>query len=104
MKTKEYVKKYQLNVDDNFNHKDFMVDFTNDFNEMLSNAKIDGDYGKFKRLVDDIKKKWSNINNKTLGQLPEKLWSYFYASVIITHKDEMFPHLKKQRNEELEVI
>lgn len=91
MKTRGYVKKYKLDEDDQFNHTDFINDFTEDFNTMFSDAKIGSDYGKFKKLMDDSRQKWGNINNKTVGHLPEKLWGYFYGSVIVAKKDELFP-------------
>jgi hypothetical protein len=99
MKTREYVKKYKLNEDDNFDHAKFIADFTIDFQVMLSNANIGKDYGRFRRLVNDVKKKWSNINNKTAGQLPEKLWGYFYGSTIMSCKDELFPHLARKKED-----
>jgi hypothetical protein len=93
MKTREYVKKYELDKDDVFSHEEFMKDLTYDFKVMLSSADIGNDYGRFKRLIDDTKKKWDNIDKKTVGQLPEKLWGYFYASVVIVARDSIFPHM-----------
>ena len=69
MKTIEYVRKYKLNEDDHFNHTKFLKDFVNDFNSMLSEANINNDYVRFRRLVEDMKKKWDNINEKTVGNL-----------------------------------
>jgi len=34
--------------------------------------------------------KWNAVNNKTMGQLPEKLWNYFYATVIVKLREELF--------------
>ena len=99
MKTYHYVKKYRLDLDDKFNHKDFIADFKADFEVMLERAKIGSDYSRFKRLVEDVKKKWSNINNKTVGHLPESLWSYFYASTIVPCRDELFPRFAKVKKD-----
>lgn len=96
MKTIEYVRKYKLNEDDHFNHTKFLKDFVNDFNSMLSDANINNDYVRFRRLVDDMKKKWDNINKKTVGQLPEPLWRYFYATTITERRDALFPNKTKQ--------
>tara|TARA_R110002126_G_scaffold280677_1_gene428197 strand:+ start:4008 stop:4310 length:303 start_codon:yes stop_codon:yes gene_type:complete len=97
MKTKDYVKKYELNKDDSFSRKDFIQDFTNDFNGMLEVAKIGKDYVRFKRLIEDSKKKWSNINNKTAGQLPKDLWIQFYSTVITSCEHDLFPHLTNKK-------
>ena len=89
MKTLEYVKKYRLNEDDSFDHNAFMQDFNSDFNLLLSNANINNDYVRFRRLVNDMKQKWDNINKKTVGQLPDSLWGYFYATTITQCRDSL---------------
>mgnify|MGYP005993087579 CR=1 FL=1 len=99
MKTHHYVKKYRLDLDDKFNHKEFITDFKADFHDMLKKANINGDYSRFKRLVEDVKQKWMNINKKTVGQLPESLWDYFYASTIVECRDELFPQFAKKKVE-----
>lgn len=91
MKTKQYVKKYELDKDDNFNHKDFIEDFTSDFIDLINESDASSSYGKFVRVINTMKEKWWNINKKTVGQLPDSLWKYFYAAVVIAKRDELFP-------------
>ena len=32
---------------------------------------------------------WDAIANKTLGQFPEKLWNFFYATVVVKLREEL---------------
>lgn len=102
MKTKEYVEKYELNKDDRFDHKEFTADLINEFFSLLEIGKNkDGEINikGYENAVNCIRMKWNAINNKTLGQLPEKLWKYFYATTVAKMRDEMFPEQMEQRAE-----
>lgn len=102
MKTKEYVEKYELNKNDRFDHKEFTADLINEFFSLLEIGKNkDGEINikGYENAVKCIRMKWDAINNKTVGQLPEKLWKYFYATTIAKMREEMFPEQMQQRAE-----
>jgi hypothetical protein len=90
MKTKDYVKKYKLDINEKFDHEEFIKDLTADFISLIDINKGKEQKKYFENSINDIRKKWSSINNKTSGQLPEKLWNYFYATVIVKLRDEYF--------------
>lgn len=105
MKTKEYVEKYSLDKSPNIDHNSFAADLTNEFFSLLEigknkegNINLKG----YENAINCIRRKWDAVNNKTVGQLPEKLWNYFYATVIVKMRDEMFPEQMKKRQEERE--
>ncbi len=99
MNTKEYVTKYKLNVQDNkFNHNDFISDLTNDFITLLEVGNSTKNFKGYENAVRAILMKWDAINNKTVGNLPDKLWNFFYATVIVKTKEELFPEeIAKQK-------
>ena len=99
MNTKEYVKKYGLNVADHkFDHSEFASDLTNDFITLLEVGNSTKNFKGYENAVRAIRMKWDAINNKTVGCLPDKLWSYFYATVIAKTKEELFPEeIAKQK-------
>ncbi len=101
MKSKQYVKKYDLGQGVNFNHNEFIADMVFDFMSMIEWEELRGEFnlGKFDQVVTQMRDKWEGINNKTLGILPEKLWKYFYATVVVELKSEKFPELEKQRQD-----
>jgi len=102
MKTKEYVKKYELNINSKFDHSEFISDLTFDFITLLEVGKAKENIKGYENSVRAIRMKWDAINNKTVGQLPDKLWNYFYATVIIKMKEQLFPEIIKARKEEYE--
>ena len=99
MNTKEYVTKYKLNVSDNkFDHSEFIADLTNDFITLLEVGNSTKNFKGYENAVRAIRMKWDGINNKTVGNLPDKLWNYFYATVIAKTKEELFPEeIAKQK-------
>ncbi len=99
MNTKEYVTKYKLNVSDNkFDHSEFVADLTNDFITLLEVGNSTKNFKGYENAVRAIRMKWDGINNKTVGNLPDKLWNYFYATVIAKTKEELFPEeIAKQK-------
>jgi len=103
MKPIHYIKKYDLNKGVNFSHNEFIQDFTTDFLTLLEIGKTNtGKYvlSGFENTVRAIRMKWEGINNKTLGELPESLWKYFYATVIAKMRDELFPEEKARKQRE----
>lgn len=100
MKTKDYLNKYHLEIPNGINklnHNDFVADLTIDFMTLLEVGNSTKNIKGFENAVRAIHMKWNAINNKTVGQLPDKLWSYFYATVIIGYKKELFPEILAER-------
>lgn len=102
MKTKEYVRKYNLDKGgvEKMNHKEFCADLTMEFNASLEFylAQNKLTFDNFYACVDAIELKWDSINNKTLGNLPEKLWNYFLGAVIGGLRDVYFPDFTELKN------
>ena len=97
MKTHEYVKKYHLDQSDKFNHSLFVEDLTNDFVALLElNKALDNIKG-FENALRCIRMKFDAISNKTLGILPEKLWNYFFATVVVKLREELCPKDMEKR-------
>lgn len=98
MTTKEYVKKYELNINDKFNHSEFVSDLTSDFIVLLELNKANDNIKGFDNALRALRMKFDAINNKTVGCIPEKLWGYFYATVVVKMRDEMCPKDMERRN------
>lgn len=101
MKTKEYVQKYGLDKSDKFNHNEFVADLTNDLITALEVGNGKGNIKGFNNAVNAIKMKFDAINNKTVGNI-EKLWNFFFATVVVKLKEELFPEFVKNENEKRE--
>jgi hypothetical protein len=105
MKPKDYVSKYKLNVSNKFNHNHFVQDLTNDFLSLLEVGKTaSGEFRLkgFENSVRAIRQKWDGIDKKTVYGLPDKLWGYFYAKVIVKMRENLFPEQMKAKREEAE--
>lgn len=100
MKTKEYVEKYRLDKSDKFNHSEFVYDLTIDFMSLLEVGNACESFKGFNNAVNAIRMKFDAINNKTLGCIPEKLWNYFFATVIVKMKANLFPTEVKRQEEQ----
>ena len=104
MKPLHYVRKYKLNLGTNFNHKEFISDLTLDFMSLLEVGKAHENIKGFENAVRAIRMKFDGIANKTAGIFPEKLWGYFFATVIAKMREDLFPDLMKARAERKEQI
>ena len=103
MKTKEYIKKYCLDKSNRFNHPEFIQDLSIDFFSLLEIGKAREVLQGYENAVHAIRMKWDAIHNKTVdGGLPEKLWKYFYAFVIMKLKEELFPKEMENRRKQKE--
>lgn len=97
MTTKEYVLKYNLSNSNKFNHLDFCKDLASEFICLLEYNKADNNIKGFDNAVRCIRMKFDAISNKTLGVFPEKLWNYFFATVIVKLREEMCKVEMEQR-------
>ena len=103
MKPLDYQRKYNLLQGINFSHNDFVADLTQDFLTLLEVGNSFKNLKGFENAVRAIRMKWDGINKKTAGNLPDKLWNYFYASVIAKMREELFPNeMEKLRREKEE--
>lgn len=92
MKTKQYLEKYGLSSTNKFDHGEFVKDLSSELLGLLElNKALDNIKG-FDNAVRCVRMKFDAISNKTVGGgLPEPLWSYFYATVIVKLREEMCP-------------
>jgi hypothetical protein len=105
MKPKEYVDKYKLNnVHPDPCLNEFVRDLTADFKALIElHQQVAWNFNKFRVCVKDIRLKFDSISRRsTHSSINEKLWNYFYASVVGPIKDEMFPELKNAPKREKE--
>lgn len=99
MTTKEYILKYKLNLSDRFNHSDFVQDLASDFIALLEMNKANDNLKGFDNAVRCIRMKFDAISNKTLGVMPEKLWNYFFATVVVKLREELCPKDMQRKRE-----
>ena len=101
MKPKEYVKKYRMMEGKGFDHQAFFADLAIDFQTLLEYHQSTGDwhFSKFEVCVKDINAKFKGISNKARGQLTDKQWSYFFATVVAPIREELFGEYLKKRRE-----
>lgn len=91
MTTKEYIVKYKLDKQNVFNHNLFVQDLANDFIALLEINKAEDNLKGFDNAVRCIRMKYDAISNKTVGIFPEKLWNFFFATVIAKLREELCP-------------
>lgn len=105
MKPKEYVEKHKLSiVEARFDQRVFVKDFQVDFEALIGlHQRVAWNFTKFQVCVKDMRLKFDSIVRRSeQPQINEKLWSYFYASVVGPLKDEMFPEMQKRPKRERE--
>lgn len=97
MKPKDYIRKYNLDMSEHFNHSAFVADLTVDFQSQIDYQKSVGQYSlsHFENIVKQMKQKFDGIANKFKMSLDkwEKLWKFFYASVVAKAKEIDFGDL-----------
>ncbi len=98
MKTQDYVRKFELNINDKFSHNEFVADLANDFIVLLELNKAQDNIKGFENALRALRMKWDAINNKTVGCLPDKLWNFFFATVVVKLREELCPKdMEKKR-------
>jgi len=90
MKPKEYKKKYlSIERDGKLNAQEqdtFLEDFEADFVKALNICKNNLNLTRFKSLVKEIRSKWDSIFFGVIDE-HEKLWKYFYATVVVPNRE-----------------
>lgn len=94
MKPKEYMKKYNLDKETRFPHDALVADLTNDFvtNVEYLQAANQMNFNRYKICIKEIKSKFDGIANKSIikQEIWDKLWKYFFATVVIKLRDKLF--------------
>lgn len=101
MKPVEFIEKHGLDRG-NFSHDHFIQDFTFEFMILLEVGKAKENIKGYDNAVRAIRAKWDAINKRVGNKMPEKLWNYFYATVVAKMREEIFPEEMKQRRKEEE--
>ena len=102
MKPNEYIEKYNLEKVKWFDHPDFVRDLKRDFLEEIEKTKkSDGSYSLsgIDAAVRVARQKFDAISNKISNKLPEKLWSFFFATVVAPERDSLCGPEFKERME-----
>lgn len=98
MTTKEYVRKYRLDLGPKFPHNEFVQDMHQELLALCEMNKAVDNLKGFDNALRCVKMKWDAISNKTWGVFPEKLWGFFFATVIAPLKKEMCPREVEARD------
>ena len=92
MKPQEYFDKYNFKRTIRFNHGAFVKDLKKDFTSLVDLHKAQGwNETKFKNCIREIRLKFDNIFSPSgiTDEVKEKLWGYFYASVVGPESDRL---------------
>jgi len=108
MKPKEFIEKYHLAEgwakgwpsDNKRRQKQFITDMTSELLAMLEYNKAQDNIKGFDNAVNAIKSKWDGIDKKIPYGLPEKLWGFFFATVVAPLREEFCPRQMEQRRQE----
>ena len=103
MKPKEYAKKYNLAFQEKFDHSEFIGDLTVDFMTAIEFLQT-GEFSltKLDNCIAQIKDKFDSISYRSKAPLEvwDKLWKYFYATVVVKVKEEEFGDILRAQREE----
>lgn len=102
MTTKEYVLKYTLNVNDRFDRQLFVEDLASDLIALLETNKAKDNIKGFDNAVRCVRMKFDAINNKTVGEIQESVWKFFWATVVVKLREVMCPEDMNKRREAAE--
>ena len=92
MKPKEFITKYHLERGWNSRvQKPFLQDFTNELIAFLEFFNAQNNIRGFENAVKVIRSKWDAVSHKIPYGLPDKLWSYFWATVVCKLREELCP-------------
>lgn len=99
MKTKEYLDKYNLHKGWNTKiQNEFISDMTSEFEAQLMLNKAENNIRGFDNALRCIKMKWDSISKKIPYGIPDKLWNYFFATVVAPLREQMCPReMQRQR-------
>lgn len=104
MTTKEYVKRFKLDLENyEFNREDFLKVLKDEFLERViltkesrEKSNLQFTYNIFQSLVKEIQSKFWAISNKKAGKpFTKELFGAFYAMAIVDIRTKFFPEEQK---------
>lgn len=104
MTTKEYVKRFKLDLENyEFNREDFLKALKDEFLERViltkesrEKSNLQFTYNIFQSLVKEIQSKFWAISNKKAGKpFTKELFGAFYAMAIVDIRTKFFPKEQK---------
>lgn len=100
MKTKEYLDKYNLHKGWNTKiQNEFLSDMTSELEAQLMLNKAENNIRGFDNALRCIRMKWDSISKKIPYGIPDKLWNYFFATVVAPLREQMCPREIQRRRE-----
>lgn len=100
MKTKEYLDKYNLHKGWNTKiQNEFISDMTSELEAQLMLNKAEDNIRGFDNALRCIRMKWDSISKKIPYGIPDKLWNYFFATVVAPLREQMCPREMQRRHE-----
>lgn len=100
MKTKEYLDKYNLHKGWNTKIQDeFISDMTSELEAQLMLNKAEDNIRGFDNALRCLRMKWDSISKKIPYGIPDKLWNYFFATVVAPLREQMCPREMQRRRE-----
>lgn len=98
MKSKEYINAFKIqNGWNSQKQKAFLSELTQELVATFELFDKPDDEHIFNVSVNMIRQKWDSISKKIPFGLPDNMWSYFYATVIVPFKKESCPTFVKQQ-------
>lgn len=100
MKTKEYLDKYNLHKGWNTKiQNEFISDMTSELEAQLMLNKAEDNIRGFDNALRCIRMKWDSISKKIPYGITDKLWNYFFATVVAPLREQMCPREMQRRHE-----
>ena len=98
MKPIEFVRKYDLQSGWKPRVKNsFLQDMTNELLAFCEVNRVNDNIKAFDNAVKVVRMKWDAISRKIAGGLPEKLWNYWWATVVVKIRAELCPTEERRR-------
>ena len=98
MKPIEFVRKYDLQSGWKPRvQNSFLQDMTNELLAFCEVNHVNDNIKTFDNVVKVVRMKWDAISRKIAGGLPEKLWNYWWATVVVKIRAELCPTEERRR-------
>lgn len=98
MKPIEFVRKYDLQSGWKPRvQNSFLQDMTNELLAFCEVNQANDNIKAFNNAIKVVRMKWDAVSRKIAGGLPEKLWNYWWATVVVKIRAELCPTEERRR-------